>query len=103
MDPTDVRSCRPISNLLVISKLLERVVSSQLVKYLKDILFLLYTADLLQLISHHLVHPHAFADDTQIYRFCKPSTTDILCQNLPTCVNDASKWLKSNRLLLNLR
>ena len=34
--PIDVRSYRPISNLTVISKLLERIVSSQLVKYLKD-------------------------------------------------------------------
>ena len=31
------------------------------------ILFLLYTADLLQLIGRHLLHPHVFADDTQIY------------------------------------
>ena len=36
LDPADVRSYRPISNLTVISKLLERIVSSQLVKYLKD-------------------------------------------------------------------
>ena len=32
----DVKSYRPISNLSVVSKLLERLVSSQLVKYLKD-------------------------------------------------------------------
>ena len=68
---------------------------------LRPILFLLYTADLLQLISHHLLHPHAIAYDTQIYGFCKPSTTDILCQSLSACINDASMWLKSNRLLLN--
>ena len=36
LDPADVRSYRPISNLTVISKLLQRIVSSQLVKYLKD-------------------------------------------------------------------
>ena len=34
---------------------------------------------LLQLISRHLLHPHAFADNTKIYGFCKPSTIDILC------------------------
>ena len=28
------------------------------------ILFLLYTADLLQLIRRHHLHPHAYADDT---------------------------------------
>jgi len=26
-----------------------------------------YTADLLQLVIHHRLHPHAYADDTQIY------------------------------------
>ena len=34
MDPTDVRSYRPISNLSVLSKLLERLVARQLVGYL---------------------------------------------------------------------
>ena len=68
---------------------------------LGPILFFLYTADLLQLISRHLLHPHALTGDTDIYGFCKPSTTDILCQSMSACVNDASRWLKSNRLLLN--
>ena len=36
LDSADVKSYRPISNLSVVSKLLERLVSSQLVKYLKD-------------------------------------------------------------------
>jgi len=36
LDPADVKSYRPISNLSVVSKLLERLVSSQLVKCLKD-------------------------------------------------------------------
>ena len=36
LDPADVRFYRPTSNLAVISKLLEQIVSSQLVKYLKD-------------------------------------------------------------------
>ena len=38
---------------------------------------------------------------SEIYEFCKLSSTDILCQSLSACVNDASRWLKSNRLLLN--
>ena len=36
LDPADVRSYRPISNLSVLSKLLERLVSNQLLQYLKD-------------------------------------------------------------------
>jgi len=34
--PTDLKSYRPISNLSVVSKLLERLVAKQLVVYLKD-------------------------------------------------------------------
>ena len=33
---------------------------------LGPILFLLYVADLLQLVTRHQLHPHAYADDTQI-------------------------------------
>jgi len=36
MDPADTKSYRPISNLSVISKLLERFVSKQLLTYLTD-------------------------------------------------------------------
>ena len=36
LDPADIKSYRPTSNLSVVYKLLERLVSSQLVKYLKD-------------------------------------------------------------------
>jgi len=42
LDPADAKSYRPISNVSVVSKLLERIVSSQLVKYLKENDMLLY-------------------------------------------------------------
>ena len=62
--------------------------------------FLLYTADLLQLIKCHQLHPHAYADDTQIYGFCHPHETDVL-QLLSACIDDVSLWMTSNRLQLN--
>ena len=211
LDPADVKSYRPISNLSIVSKLLERVVSGQLMKYLKDndllpdlqsayrvnhstetailkvlsdillaldagdlamlnlldlsaafdsvdhdtllrrlretyglngvvmnwfasylsgrlqhvrvsesssspsvllyevtqgsvlgpILFLLYTADLLQLIKRHQLNPHAFADDTQIYGSYQPSEADGLRERMSTCVDDVLSWMSANRLLLN--
>ena len=36
MDPTETKSYRPISNLSVLSKLLERLVCKQLMSYLQD-------------------------------------------------------------------
>ena len=42
------------------------------------ILFLLYVADLLKLIKRHQLVPHAYADDIQIYGFCRPSSVNCL-------------------------
>ena len=41
---------------------------------LGPILFLLYTADVLQLVKSHQLQPHAYADDTQIYASHRTST-----------------------------
>ena len=42
---------------------------------LGPILFLLYTADLQRVVEQHRLRPHLYADDTQIYGSCSPSTT----------------------------
>ena len=68
---------------------------------LGPILFLLYTANLIQLIKRHQLCPHAYADDTQIYGFCQPSTSTDLVDRVLACVADVSNWMRSNRLLLN--
>jgi len=65
------------------------------------ILFLLYTADLLHLIRRHHLHPHAYADDTQIYGSCHPSDAGMLQQQLSTCVDEVAHWMMSDRLQLN--
>ena len=49
---------------------------------------------------YHL-HPHAYADDTQIYGFCNPSDADLLQERMSLCVDEVSLWMTSNRLLLN--
>ena len=53
---------------------------------LGPILFLLYTADLLQLVKSHHLTPHAYADDTQIYGHCQPCDTGGLAQRVIVCI-----------------
>jgi len=53
-------------------------------------------------IRRHHRHPHAYADDTQIYGFCDPSDTKALRERLSVCTDDVSVWMMANRLQLNL-
>jgi len=66
---------------------------------LGQILFLLYTAELLQLIESNGLRPHLYADHTQIYGFCAPNESQTLQIRLLTCID--RNWLRSNRLQLN--
>ena len=52
-------------------------------------------------IRCHQLHPHAYADDTQIYGFGRPYEADALQLRLSACVDDVSLWMTSNRLQLN--
>src|SRR5664279_1395327 len=68
---------------------------------LGPILFVLYSADLLLLIECHQLKPHAFADDTHIYGFCRPSDVELLSDRVSVCIDEVSLWMKANGLQLN--
>jgi hypothetical protein len=53
---------------------------------LGPILFLLYAADLLRLVRTHGLDPHLYADDTQIYGFCRPGDCPQLQHHVSTCI-----------------
>jgi len=68
---------------------------------LGPILFLLYIADLIGLVTRHGLCTLLYADDTQVYGFCSPSKSGDLQSQLSTCVEDIAKWMGANRLQLN--
>jgi len=68
---------------------------------LGQILFLLYTADVLQLVKSHQLQPHAYADDTQICGSCRPSDVNILQECVADCINEVSTWMMVRRLQFN--
>ena len=68
---------------------------------LGPILFVLYTADVLQLVKDHGLLPHAYADDTQILGVCCPSDSDELQHRVSDCLDAVSSWMAANRLQLN--
>jgi len=68
---------------------------------LGPILFLLYTADLLQLVIRGRLHLYAYADETPIYGSCIPSDTAMLQEHMSVCVDEVSLWMASNWLLPN--
>jgi len=54
---------------------------------LGPILFLLYTTDLVNLVTSYDLNPRLYADDTQIYGFSQPATTDELQSRVSQCIS----------------
>ena len=64
-------------------------------------MFVLYTADVLQLVRDHGLVPHAYADDTQILGICPLSETDALQSQVSDCLDAVASWMAADRLQLN--
>ena len=68
---------------------------------LGPILFILYTADLVALVEKHGFRSHLYADDSQVYGWCRPSDVADFQLRLSNCIDDVSLWMWVNRLQLN--
>ena len=56
----------------------------------------------IDLIERYGLHPHLYADDTQIQDSCRPGSADQLQSTLSACLDEMSDWMRSNRLQLYL-
>jgi len=59
---------------------------------LGPILFLLYTADLIKLVKVRDLHPHLYANDTQLYGFCSPDRALALRERVIECISDRRRF-----------
>ena len=68
---------------------------------LGPLLFSIYTLPLGQLMRHHSVDFHLFADDTQLFISFKSSELAVGSNQMEKCVTDIKSWMARNFLKLN--
>ena len=68
---------------------------------LAPLLYILYTADLLNLLSRKGASAHQYADDTQAFVHGSPSAASSLVATILDATMELNQWMSSNRLRLN--
>ena len=68
---------------------------------LGPILYVLYTADIAELVKSLGFGVHLYADDTQLYGSCFASDAGSLASSMLSAIADIQSWMSSNRLRLN--
>ena len=68
---------------------------------LSPLLFLLYTAELFDLIAACGLTAHSYADDTQVYYSVPAVNASVAVQRFTFCLERIEYWMGSNRLKLN--
>ena len=68
---------------------------------LGQILFLLYTTEIQEIIRSFGLESHVYADDTQLYFHCKPEQIKVMTPKLLLCIEAIRQWMSSHRLRLN--
>ena len=64
-------------------------------------LFILYTADLADVVKAHNVNLQSYADDSQLYLRCQRQHMTTAGRRLEICITDVRHWTAANRLKLN--
>lgn len=68
---------------------------------LGPVLFSMYLSGLSDVIRHHGIHFHHYADDTQLYISFDKNDIQAAFQTMEACICDVNKWLTIHQLKLN--
>ena len=68
---------------------------------LGPILYTLYTMPLGNEIKLHSTQYHMYADDTQLYKSCKPDEIENVCKSVENCCSSVKVWMHDQKLKLN--
>jgi len=68
---------------------------------LGPILFITYSAPIADIIKRHGLWNHCYADDTQIFFYCRPDQMTSLSVKVSACIAELQSWMAANRLKLN--
>jgi len=68
---------------------------------LGPLLFVMYTADVCDIVTAHGLGNHAYADDHQMYVHCKPADIKAAVSSFQVCFSEVERWMRANRLKLN--
>ena len=68
---------------------------------LGPILFIAYSAEVINIVEHHGLKAHAFADNLQVYGHIAQEDTSNLVARVVACIEHVKAWMSSNRLRLN--
>ena len=68
---------------------------------LGPILFIAYSAEVINIVELHGLRAHAFADDLQVYGHVAQDDASSLVVRMVSCIEHVKTWMTSNRLRLN--
>jgi len=68
---------------------------------LGPLLYVLYTAELFDVVARHRLRLHIYAVDSQVYVSAPANNAAAAVVRLTTCVDDINDWMKASRLRLN--
>jgi len=67
---------------------------------LGPLLFVMYTADVVNIVERQCLSAHKYAD-IQVYSRCRPNDSTSLFRDLGGCIEQVASWMGTNRLQLN--